>query len=110
MINVFVNIYLYILDKNLLLKMETETPHWEINNNKKSSKHLSKYIGKNCLICFKESFWFPPLSSMNSTNHMNAIIQEYDSDYLVVSLTVKKKVYSATLNLNNISAIATEKQ
>ena len=71
--------------------MESETPLWEIDKSKKCSKHLEKFIGKNCLICFKKSFCFPPLSSMGLTSHINAVVEEYDANYLVVSFTVKKK-------------------
>ena len=94
------------------MEEEEETPHWK--NTKISSKLLSKFVGKNCHISFKKSFYFLPYEQFRY--HTNAIINEYDNTYIYATINntikVKKetitKKYSYLFEIDNIYAIGME--
>ena len=94
--------------------MEEETPYWE--NEKKFSKLLKKYIGKNCEIYLKRGFYSK--ANCEYKNSFNGIINGYDDIFIDVSITVTKKVkkenitkkYNYLFELDNILAIEIEEK
>ncbi len=94
--------------------MEKETPYWESKTNNNNSNfnnnlisiHLAKFIGKSCYISFEKGVYIPYLDKY-AVGHMKATILGYDSLYLLVEFTLKKK-YTTILKLSNINGITIE--
>ena len=102
--------------------MEDETPYWEsnnkndnnnINNNdtNKISTYLSKFVGKSCLISFKNAITFPELKrsfDITPISNINATILGYDNHFLFIEYTGKKKKFNSLIDINCICAISKE--
>ena len=96
------------------MEEEEETPHWK--SKKGSSKILSKFIGKDCEICFKKYVYIKNIDK--SIYNLNGIINGYDDIFIDVSFSISHKVkketitkkYNYLFEIDNIYSIGMEEK
>ena len=78
--------------------MEGEKESTNLEDDKRISKFLPKFIGKNCSISFNNSIFIPVLNE--SVLHLNAILLGYDSEYIYTSFAIANKTKNGVVTKN----------